>query len=106
MTRRLISLSGQRLRKYPINYGSMFLKRFMILSSIEWARYFNILELTLDTIRDVKLYQNKKGYRFSVDALLLYSFVHLRRTGRIADLGAGSGIIGILLARKYPESHL
>lgn len=78
----------------------------MILSSIEWAKYFNTLELTLDTIRDVKLYQNKKGYRFSVDALLLYSFVHLRRTGRIADLGAGSGIIGILLARKYPESHL
>ncbi len=78
----------------------------MILSSPGWARYFNILELTLDTIRDIKLYQNKKGYRFSVDAMLLYSFVHLRRTGRIADLGAGSGIIGILLARKYPESHL
>lgn len=82
----------------------MFLKRFTILYAIEWATYFNPLELTLDTIRDLKLYQNKKGYRFSVDALLLYSFVNLRRAGHIADLGAGSGVIGLLLARKYHDS--
>ncbi len=64
------------------------------------------MELTLDTIRDIKLYQNKKGYRFSVDALLLYSFVNLRRAYRIADLGAGSGIVGILLAKKYHDSEV
>ena len=64
------------------------------------------MELTLDTIRDIRIYQNKKGYRFSVDALILYSFVNLRRAEKIADLGAGSGIIGILLAKKYPESHI
>ena len=65
-----------------------------------------IMNLTLDTIRDIELYQNKKGYRFSVDALLLYSFVNLRRAYRIADLGAGSGIIGILLAKRYPEAEI
>ena len=65
-----------------------------------------IMNLTLDTIRDIKLYQNKKGYRFSVDALLLYSFVNLRRAYRIADLGAGSGIVGILLAKKYHDSEV
>lgn len=64
------------------------------------------MELTLDTIRDIRIYQSKKGYRFSVDALILYSFVNLRRVEKIADLGAGSGIIGILLAKKYPESHI
>ncbi len=64
------------------------------------------MELTLDTIRDIKLYQNKKGYRFSVDALLLYSFATLRRAYRIADLGAGSGIVGILLAKKYHDSEV
>ena len=64
------------------------------------------MNLTLDTIRDIKLYQNKKGYRFSVDALLLYSFVNLRRAYRIADLGAGSGIVGILLAKKYHDSEV
>jgi tRNA1Val (adenine37-N6)-methyltransferase len=58
-------------------------------------------DVTLDSIRDVRIYQRKDGYRFSVDALLLYSFIRLPRAGRIADIGAGSGIIGILLARRY-----
>lgn len=61
---------------------------------------------TLDYIKDVHVYQNKTGYRFSVDALLLYSFVKLQRVKRIADLGAGSGIIGLLLAKKYKNSKV
>ncbi len=60
---------------------------------------------TLNSIRDIRIYQNKNGYRFSVDALLLFSFINLPRVKKIADLGAGSGIIGILLAKKYPESE-
>jgi tRNA1Val (adenine37-N6)-methyltransferase len=64
------------------------------------------MDITLDHIRDVKIYQSKSGYRFSVDALLLYSFVNSRLAGKIADLGAGSGIIGLLLARKYPEADV
>ena len=62
--------------------------------------------LTLDFIRDVHIYQSKTGYRFSVDALLLYSFVNLQRVKKIADFGAGSGIIGLLLAKKYPDSEV
>lgn len=62
--------------------------------------------LTLDFIRDIHIYQSKTGYRFSVDALLLYSFINLQRAKKIADLGAGSGIIGLLLAKKYAESEV
>ncbi|MEW6002844.1 MAG: tRNA1(Val) (adenine(37)-N6)-methyltransferase [Nitrospirota bacterium] len=62
------------------------------------------MDITLDSIRDIKLYQPKTGYRFSVDALLLYDFVNLGKINRIADLGAGSGIVGILLATKYPDA--
>ncbi len=62
--------------------------------------------LTLDTIRDIKLYQSKGGYRFSVDALLLFSFVNLVRVKWVADLGAGSGVIGLLLARRYLSAHV
>lgn len=62
--------------------------------------------LTIDSIRDIRLYQNKNGYRFSVDALLLFSFINLPRAKKIADLGAGSGIIGILLAKKYPDAKI
>ena len=64
------------------------------------------MDITLDTIRDIKLYQSKIGYRFSVDSLLLYDFVTLKRVNSIADLGTGSGIIGILLAKKYPDANI
>lgn len=64
----------------------------------------DVAETTLDGIRDIKLYQNKNGYRFSVDALLLSSFVNVKRAGNIVDMGAGSGIIGLLLATRYPDS--
>jgi len=60
------------------------------------------MDITLDSIRDIRLYQPRDGYRFSVDSLLLYDFIHLRKALNIADLGAGCGIIGILLAGKYP----
>lgn len=63
-------------------------------------------EITLDSIRDIRLYQSRNGYRFSVDALLLYSFVNVPRAKRIADLGAGSGIVGLLLAKKYPAAKV
>lgn len=59
------------------------------------------MDVTLDSIRNIKLFQSKKGYRFSVDALLLFDFVNLKKVERIGDLGAGSGIVGILLTKKY-----
>jgi tRNA1Val (adenine37-N6)-methyltransferase len=62
--------------------------------------------LTLDSIKDFQIYQSKNGYRFSVDALLLFSFINFPRVKKIADLGAGSGIIGLLLARKYPDAEV
>jgi tRNA1Val (adenine37-N6)-methyltransferase len=64
------------------------------------------MDVTLDSIRDVQLYQSRTGYRFSVDSLLLCNFIDLKEAGNIADLGAGSGIIGILLARKYPDAQI
>ncbi len=64
------------------------------------------MDITLDSIRDIRLYQSKKGYRFSVDALLLFDFVNLKNIERIGDLGAGSGIVGILLAKKYPDAEV
>ena len=64
------------------------------------------VDVTLDSIRDIHLYQPAKGYRFSVDALLLFEFVDLKTVRNIADLGAGSGIVGILLAKKYPHAQV
>jgi len=64
------------------------------------------MDVTLDSIRDIELFQSKSGYRFSVDSLLLYDFINLKKAGSIADLGAGSGIVGILLAKKYPSASV
>ncbi|RME63421.1 MAG: methyltransferase domain-containing protein, partial [Nitrospirae bacterium] len=59
-------------------------------------------ELTLDSINGIKIYQRKKGYRFSVDAVLLARYVSLpKRIKTVADLGAGSGVIGLLVAHRF-----
>lgn len=44
--------------------------------------------------------QKKKGYRFSVDAPLLADFIQTRPSDRILEIGAGNGIIALLLSVK------
>lgn len=55
-------------------------------------------------INGLKLIQNKNGYCFTSDSVLLANSVRARKTDKILDIGAGSGIISILLAGKkdYP----
>ena len=49
----------------------------------------------------IKLYQKKKGYRFSIDSVLLADFVNIRKKGKLIDLGTGTGIILLLLSLRY-----
>lgn len=48
----------------------------------------------------VLLLQKKRGYRFSVDAPLLAGFIRTRPDDSLLELGAGNGIISLLLSRK------
>ncbi|HUT72480.1 MAG TPA: methyltransferase, partial [Desulfatiglandales bacterium] len=48
----------------------------------------------------LKIVQSQRGYRFSVDALLLADFVLTGDEDMVADLGAGCGIISLFLAVK------
>lgn len=60
---------------------------------------------TLDLLagHDLRLIQPKRGYRFSLDPVILCDFA-LPAGGRIVDLGCGSGIMALLMARLAPGS--
>lgn len=65
--------------------------------------------LTQDDLKlfELRLFQPRHGYRYSLDALLLARFCALLKPGgRIADLGAGCGIISLVLARVNPEASV
>lgn len=63
-------------------------------------------EETLDSILDLKIFQRKHGYRFSVDSLILPYFINLKRLSSAVELGSGVCIISMILARRYPRAKI
>lgn len=54
----------------------------------------------------LKIIQNKDGYRFSIDAILLANFVNAKKRAAIIDLGTGCGVIPIVLSWKNPDNDI
>ena len=50
--------------------------------------------------KGLRLLQKKDGFCFGVDAVLLSHFARISKNDRVIDLGAGTGIIAVLLAAK------
>lgn len=65
-------------------------------------------ELTCDPILRgrLTLLQPRVGYRFSIDPLLLADFVGAPPLGRLVDLGAGVGVVGLTLAKNDPAAQV
>jgi len=63
-------------------------------------------QTTLDSVGSLSILQPGKGYRFSMEPVLLSAFVSLKNPRRIADFGAGSGVMGLLLARRFPRARV
>jgi tRNA1Val (adenine37-N6)-methyltransferase len=63
---------------------------------------------TLERLLDGRLQvlQPSKGYRFSVDALLLASFFRERPGEQILEVGPGCGIISLILALRNPTVRI
>lgn len=58
---------------------------------------------------DLILRQPRSGYRFNVDSVILAHFcrqVVQRPPGEVADLGAGCGVVGLLLARCWASCQV
>lgn len=57
---------------------------------------------TFDTLfgGKIRVVQEKDGYRFSIDAILLAAFVWLRKGERVIDLGTGVGVIPLILSKR------
>jgi tRNA1Val (adenine37-N6)-methyltransferase len=62
---------------------------------------------SLDVLRkhDVSIRQPERGYRFSLDALLLADFIKQPSQAIVADLGTGCGVIPLVLARMHPDAR-
>ncbi len=57
----------------------------------------------LTTLGELKFIQPKKGYRHSIDSVLLANFVEVSKYHKtLLDVGSGDGIISIILKSKYP----
>lgn len=57
---------------------------------------------------EISLEQPQDGYRFNIDSVILAHFaqqVCLDPASRVVDLGAGCGIVGLLLAKRWPYSR-
>lgn len=60
-------------------------------------------EETIDEILggQIKVIQKSSGYRHSVDAYLLAHFVYLKKYDHVLDMGTGSGVISLIVARRF-----
>ncbi len=54
---------------------------------------------------ELRLLQPQKGYRFAMDPLVLAGFCRLEPGWAVLDLGAGNGVLSLLLARRFQETR-
>ena len=57
-------------------------------------------------IEGLEIIQNDEKFKFGTDAVLLSHYARIKRGGRCADLGTGTGIIPLLLWAKYRPSEI
>ncbi len=65
-------------------------------------------EETIDELKsfDLRVIQPHRGYRFSLDPLLLCDFAAMKDGEQAIDLGTGCGVIPLVLSRSAPAGRL
>ena len=64
--------------------------------------------LTQDSIFNgkVTVKQDRVGYRFSIDAVILAHCVRPKPGERVVDLGTGCGIVPLIIGYRHPATHM
>jgi len=52
----------------------------------------------------LRILQKTDGFRFGTDAVLLADFASVRGSGRVVDLGTGTGILPLLMDARSPDA--
>ncbi len=97
--RSAVSFQRQQAIRYSLKFNEMRHKLN------ETGQKIN-LRIEGETIDDLlwgqlKILQKKRGYRFSIDSLLLTHFVQLKGDDSVIDLGTGSGVILLVLSHRF-----
>ena len=53
----------------------------------------------------ISVKQDRRGYRFSIDAVLLADFTEIKPDSTVVDLGTGCGILPLILAYRNPTAR-
>lgn len=56
--------------------------------------------------KGLKLYQDNAGYCFTSDAVLLANYIRCKKTDKVCEFCAGSGVISVLLSKKQEPGHI
>ncbi len=60
-------------------------------------------KFSVEDAHQLTISQPEKGYRFSLDSLILAAHIQPKGNETVMDLGCGCGIISLILARRYPD---
>jgi tRNA1Val (adenine37-N6)-methyltransferase len=67
-----------------------------------------VISLTTDSIFNgrLRIKQPRRGYRFSIDAIIVAHHADPRPGDRVVDLGSGCGIVPMILTYRHPDLQI
>lgn len=66
-----------------------------------------MIEADLLSIHGICITQPENGYRYNEDSLFLANFItKMKRGAKVIDLGAGAGVLSLIVAKRFPNTTI